>query len=67
MDSLTTAYLVCMLIGSVSAIGAAFVGNKMFPIESSLISLPVVESAAPVADPPQNIEQTVPEVSSTTQ
>lgn len=35
MDSLTTAYLVCMLIGSGCAVGGAFAGNRITPIESS--------------------------------
>jgi hypothetical protein len=69
MDSLTTAYLVCMLIGSASAVGGAMAGNKFAPIESSSvesISLPKVESATPAA-PLQNTAQTAPEVSSTAQ
>ena len=71
MDSLTTAYLVCMLIGSGCAIGGAMAGNKAFPIGSSEIvssvvtSPPAVESELPDALP-QNTAQTVPEVSSTT-
>ena len=59
MDSLTTSYLVCMLIGSASAVGGAMAGNKMFPIESSLISPPVLESSTPVVDLPKDTEQTV--------
>ena len=67
MDSLTTAYLVCMLIGSGCAVGGAFMGNKLLPIESSekveTISPPKVEPAA-VETPPQNTAQTQPAVSS---
>lgn len=53
MDSLTTAYLVCMLIGSGCAVGGAYAGNKAFPIESSAISAPAAEST-PV--PPPKVE-----------
>jgi hypothetical protein len=68
MDSLTTAYLVCMLIGSGCAVGGAFAGNKMFPIESSAvpISPPIVESVSGET-PPQNTVQTQPVVSSAVQ
>jgi hypothetical protein len=71
MDSLTTAYLVCMLIGSISAVGGAFAGNKMFPIESSevsqqSISPPKVEPEVSVT-PPQNTVQTPQVVSSAVQ
>jgi len=68
MDSLTTSYLVGMLIGSASAVGAAFLGNKVSPIESSsaVTSPPAVESS--VAAPSlQNTEQSSPAVSSATQ
>lgn len=61
MDSLTTAYLVCMLIGSTCAVGGALAGNKAAPIESS--AAPAVESVAP-AVPPQNTAQTAPATSS---
>ena len=45
MDSLTTAYLVCMLIGSTCAVGGALAGNKAAPIDSSATtSTPVVNS-----------------------
>lgn len=67
MDSLTTAYLVCMLIGSTCAVGGAMAGNKLSPIESSAaISPPVVESTTS-APPPQNTAQTAPAVSSAAQ
>ena len=61
MDSLTTAYLVCMLIGSGCAIGGAVAGNRVFPIESSAIT------SAPVISPPQNTAQTQPAISSEAQ
>ena len=66
MDSLTTAYLVSMLIGSVSAIASALVGNKVFPIESSAVA-PKVESITSPVLSQQNIVKTEPEVSSTVQ
>ena len=64
MDSLTTAYLVSMLIGSVCAIGGALLGNKMAPIESSAAAVP--EPVKPVP-PPQNTVQTAPATSSVAQ
>jgi hypothetical protein len=69
MDSLTTAYLVCMLLGSGCAVGGAVAGNKLFPIESSAIteSLPVAEPTVSAAPQPQNTEQIPPATSSTTQ
>lgn len=64
MDSLTTAYLVCMLLGSGCAVGGAVLGNKLFPIESSAI---VSQTVAPtVSAPVQSTQQTPPVVSSTT-
>jgi hypothetical protein len=36
MDSLTTAYIACIFIGSLGAIAAAVAGSKMAPIESSV-------------------------------
>ena len=47
MDSLTTSYLVCMLIGSVGTLAGAFLGNKVFQIESSIAEIPVVGSSVP--------------------
>lgn len=75
MDSLTTAYLVCTLIGSAASVAGAFLGNKVFPIESSDIVQPpsdvpsVPESLPqtpeqPPAPSPQSTEQTQPVVPS---
>lgn len=68
MDSLTTAYLVCMLIGTLGSFAGAYAGNKMFPIESSTIVVePVASVQTPVPPPapsPQNTEQTQPAVPS---
>jgi len=72
MDSLTTAYLVCMFIGSACAVGGAFAGNKLSPIESSDAVPQVQSSISPQITepksslPPQNTVQTQPAVSSTT-
>ena len=52
MDSLTTAYLVCMLIGSGCAVGGAIAGNKMFPIESSE-KVVVPPTSQPPSSPPK--------------
>ena len=74
MDSLTTSYLVCMLIGSVGTLAGAFLGNKVFQIESSIAEIPVVGSSVPepssqTPEPPlapsqQNTEQNPPSVPS---
>lgn len=70
MDSLTTAYLVCILIGTFGSFAGAYAGNKMLPIESSLVleTPPPVESVQtpepPPVPSPQNIEQTEPVVPS---
>jgi hypothetical protein len=71
MGSLTTAYLVCMLIGSVTSIAGAYIGNKIYPIPSSVVIPPDVSSSAPPEvvqkiepDPvvsPQNTVQSPPE------
>jgi hypothetical protein len=51
MDSLTTAYLVCMLIGSGCAVGGAFAGNKIFPVESSEKEAIPLTSKLPTSPP----------------
>lgn len=69
MDSLTTAYLVCMLIGTLGSFAGAYAGNKMSPIESStLVVEPVASVQTPPEQPPspQNTEQTQPVAPSTT-
>jgi hypothetical protein len=68
MDSLTTAYLVCMGIGSVCAVGGALAGNRAFPIESSAVEpiSPQITEPTPSL-PPQNTAQAVPAASSATQ
>jgi len=71
MDSLTTAYLVCMLIGTLGSFAGAYAGNKMLPIESSSLVVEPPESVEtppeqPLAPSPQNTEQTQPEVPSAT-
>lgn len=68
MDSLTTAYVVCMLIGSISSFAAAFIGNKLLPIPSSSpeAAPPVQIEASTPSPPPQNTEQTQPVAPSTT-
>lgn len=68
MDSLTTSYLVGILIGSLSAIGGAVGGSRVSPIESSsaIAPPPAVEPSVAVA-PPQNTEQIPPAVSSAVQ
>lgn len=63
MDSLTTAYLVCIFIGSAGSVVGAFIGNKMSPIPSSakpIVPEPVQMPAPTPAPSPQNIEQTAP-------
>lgn len=70
MDSLTTAYLVCMLIGSLGSFAGSYAGNKMFPIESSVLVVEPEPAASvqtpeqPPAPSPQNTEQTQPAVPS---
>lgn len=66
MDSLTTAYLVSLVIGSLTSIAAALAGNKAFPIESSAIVPVTAEPTTPVA-PPQSTVQTQPVASSVVQ
>ena len=67
MDSLTTSYLVCMLIGSMCAVGGAVAGSKVFPFESSAIATPPVVESPVSAAPSQNTAQTQPAVSSAAQ
>lgn len=65
MASLTTVYSVTIVLGSLLAIGSAFLGNYVYPIQSGGAQVP---EAPPVVatEVPQNIEQTSPEVVSTT-
>jgi hypothetical protein len=51
MDSLTTAYLVCILIGSIGSFSGAFLGNKFAPIESS------VDTTIPEVKEPEKVKQ----------
>lgn len=51
MASLTTVYLISLVLSSLSAVGSTIMGNRFFPE----IPLP--------AESPQNIEQTEPPVS----
>ncbi len=64
MDSLTTAYLVCMFIGSIGSFAGSYMGNKMLPIESSTIATSVQTPEPSPVPPPQSTEQTQPVVSS---
>lgn len=60
MDSLTTAYLVCMLLGSGCAVGGAVMGNKLFPIGSSSATSSALVEVKPVEEKPevQKVQET---------
>lgn len=58
MASLTTVYLISLVLSSLSAVGSTIMGNRFFPLTQT----PIPETPSP-AESPQNIEQTEPPVS----
>jgi hypothetical protein len=74
MASLSTTYAVTILLGSIAAIGAAFVGAMLSPITKPPVSLApeTVEEPAPAppatpeAPPVESIVETSPAEASTT-
>ncbi len=63
MASLTTIYSVTIVLGSIFAIGSAFLGNYIYPIQSGGAGEVIVLKEGQVVE---NIEQTSPEVVSVT-
>ena len=60
MDSLTTSYLLSLVLGSAGSFVAAYVGNKMLPIQSSVSPAPVQTPEPTPAPVQQSTEQTQP-------
>lgn len=56
MASLSTIYGITIVLGSLVAVGAAFLGNYITPIQSGGATVP----QEPVAPVPENTEQTLP-------
>ena len=58
MASLSTIYGVTIVLGSIAAIGAAFLGNYVTPIQSGGSTVPPPQQ--PVTTVPENTVQTLP-------
>ena len=55
MASLTTVYLISIILSSIAGIGSAFVGNKIYPLTGGVIAV----EEKPEEKPEEPLEQTI--------